>query len=256
MRRINHVTLLIGAMKCGTTSLFHYITQHPQVCPSIRKEPMFFSSSAWTEGLSSYQKLWSSYNPMIHKTVIEASTEYTKFPDFPNVAERIQKFSLDYQIQFKFIYIMRDPLDLIASALRHAQDHQWASSKAALIPHFLNVADYAKQLDNYYERFPEQDILLIRFEELTESIPNLMQKLCVFLDLDRSIGNLRVFNKIYNSAAERRHTGTLSPTHQDWSLSEDEKQFVLNKLEPSLLKLKSKYDVDGSKWLETSRSLS
>ena len=34
--------LIIGAMKCGTTSLFHYLAEHPQVSPSSDKEPFFF----------------------------------------------------------------------------------------------------------------------------------------------------------------------------------------------------------------------
>ena len=31
--------IIIGAMKSGTSSLFHYLSQHPNVCPSKPKEP-------------------------------------------------------------------------------------------------------------------------------------------------------------------------------------------------------------------------
>ena len=33
--------LIIGAQKCGTTSLYNYLIQHPQVCAKITKELHF-----------------------------------------------------------------------------------------------------------------------------------------------------------------------------------------------------------------------
>jgi hypothetical protein len=36
--------LLVGAAKCGTTSLYHYLQQHPDIFMSSVKEPRFFSN--------------------------------------------------------------------------------------------------------------------------------------------------------------------------------------------------------------------
>ncbi|MEO0377749.1 MAG: hypothetical protein AAF329_24750 [Cyanobacteria bacterium P01_A01_bin.17] len=53
---INAFALIIGAMKCGTTSLFHYLAEHPQVSPSRNKEPFFFCDDRrYQQGLQRYQ---------------------------------------------------------------------------------------------------------------------------------------------------------------------------------------------------------
>lgn len=37
--------IIIGAMKCGTTSLYNYLQDHPEICSAITKEPEFFSEN-------------------------------------------------------------------------------------------------------------------------------------------------------------------------------------------------------------------
>lgn len=42
--------LIIGAMKCGTSSLYDYLSGHPQLCPALIKEPEYFppiNATAW-----------------------------------------------------------------------------------------------------------------------------------------------------------------------------------------------------------------
>ena len=210
MKHINKFTLIVGAMKCGTTTLFNYLAQHPQVCGSKVKEPMFFSSPTFTSDLNQYLDLWPAYESKIHKTAVEASTEYTKYPAFPNVADRIFKFSNDYDIGFKFIYIMRDPLDMISSGLRHGQDNAWISgNRQAILEHLIQVADFSKQICNYYDKFPAEDILLVTFDDLTKDPLTLMKKIACFLNIDSSFeftGLGRVFNsKTQRARNMRRH---------------------------------------------------
>ena len=38
--------LIIGAMKCGTTSLHHYLDLHPEISMSEQKEVRFFDDPA------------------------------------------------------------------------------------------------------------------------------------------------------------------------------------------------------------------
>jgi hypothetical protein len=37
--------IIIGSMKCGTTSLYNYLQGHPEIYPSITKEPAFFTEN-------------------------------------------------------------------------------------------------------------------------------------------------------------------------------------------------------------------
>ena len=39
--------ILIGAMKAGTTALYHYLGQHPEIYMSPKKEPQFFAYEGW-----------------------------------------------------------------------------------------------------------------------------------------------------------------------------------------------------------------
>ena len=103
--------VIIGAMKCGTTSLYYYLAQHPEICPAIRKETEFFSENqGHGVRVDKYEDLWD-FDRSVHKYALEASTGYAKYPMEPNVANNI----LDYGIRPKFIYIIRNPFDRIQS---------------------------------------------------------------------------------------------------------------------------------------------
>ena len=74
METINHSYhpnfLVIGAAKCGTTSLYHYLRQHPDVYMSPIKEPNHFSTDIQPSDFSSEYKLYEkSKNLDIEKFV-------------------------------------------------------------------------------------------------------------------------------------------------------------------------------------------
>lgn len=111
----NNFALIIGAMKCGTTSLFYYLSEHPQVSAAEDKEPHFFSDDCtFTKGITWYQSLWE-WKPE-HRIALEASTTYAMQPKYPNAAQRIAQLE---NAQFRFIYIMRHPFARIESHVRH-----------------------------------------------------------------------------------------------------------------------------------------
>ena len=83
--------LIIGAAKCGTTALYHYLNQHPEVFMSPEKEPRFFALEGETPNfqgpadarginrcrytnLDAYRSLFESVSG--EKAIGEASTLY------------------------------------------------------------------------------------------------------------------------------------------------------------------------------------
>lgn len=46
--------LIIGAMKCGTTSLYHYLCEHPNIVPAREKELHFKKGPSWYESQLSF----------------------------------------------------------------------------------------------------------------------------------------------------------------------------------------------------------
>jgi len=267
--------LIIGAMKAGTTSLFNYLAHHSQIAPCKVKEPHFFvDDEKWSKGWSWYEGLWH-WQLERHKVALEASTGYTKLPRFANAAERIASVSA----HFKFIYIMRDPIERIESHYTHGQSSDWETTKAPLSngvhPQLIAVSKYAMQLDEYYKRFPDKDIKLLLFEDLKARPHDIVKDVCEFLDVDPSyqseqIGTVinanryKITNpmliKLQRSKLGSAMSSMLPSVTKDafkrklgrksgnFRLTPEQRNDALTALKPDLQRLKRHYGVDVSRW--------
>lgn len=103
--------IIIGAMKCGTTSLHFYLNQHPQIFMSQKKELNFFSRY-WDFGVDWYSSKFPNKENMICG---EASPSYSKFQVWPNVPQRIHAIIP----HAKIIYLVRNPIERIRSQYVH-----------------------------------------------------------------------------------------------------------------------------------------
>ena len=114
--------LIIGAMKCATTSLFAYLAEHPAIAPARVKEPEFFKPTrAHRVAVARYEDLWD-FDADRHRYAMEASTGYTKF-DERGAAAAIHA----YGIRPRLIYVVRDPFERIESHYNFMlQDPAWA----------------------------------------------------------------------------------------------------------------------------------
>lgn len=171
--------IIIGAMKCGTTSLFNYIQGHPQICPAMIKEPEFFSEHQdHGAQVASYEDLWT-FDISVHKYALEASTGYTKYPAEPNVAKNI----FEYGITPKFIYLIRNPYDRITSHYNFMRKHAtWQLGVSDT--HLIHTSDYFLQLEQYRKYFRLQDILILDFDELRDNPATLVGRTYDFLGLE------------------------------------------------------------------------
>ena len=80
--------LIIGGMKCGSTTLYRDLLTHPRVFFPIDKEPCnLCDDRVLTDaGRAEYEALFKRARP--DQLCAEASTDYTKLPDRPGVAAR------------------------------------------------------------------------------------------------------------------------------------------------------------------------
>lgn len=102
-------TFIIGAPKCGTTSLAAWLDQHPDVFMSKPKEPHFFntdSSHHHCVDLADYESLFQGSSS--HKVVGEASVWYL-------VSDVAVRNILEYSPDAKFIVCLRNPVDACIS---------------------------------------------------------------------------------------------------------------------------------------------
>jgi hypothetical protein len=282
--KINNFALIIGAVKCGTTSLFNYLAEHPQIAASLKKETHFFSNSLYfARGFEYYQSLWD-WNPTVHQIALEATPNYTRMTDssLANTVENITKLQSTTNIDFKFIYIMRDPIERIESHYTHIEAWGQEPTKKpfsqGIDNEIIDVSKYAMQIDEYYKRFPHNNILLLNFEDLKTDTLNVVRKVCRFLDVDPNYEFQRL-SSIYNDHKERkiitlpgwrllRKTELMqsivrlvpSEARQAFSnifgkkiesyvkLSPEQRDYVLRELKADLRKLNIEYGVDVSRW--------
>ncbi|WP_147127635.1 sulfotransferase family protein [Shimia ponticola] len=175
---------VIGAMKSGTTSVFRLLSNHPQVCRPAEKEPDFFSDNdVWANGFDAYYNLWE-WLPGKHVVALEASTSYAKFPMLPHVPDRMSTLS---GARMKFVYIVRNPIERIESHARHALYEGWFNGLNLSndgTSSLIECTKYAQQIDQYVQRFPAEDLLILTNDELRSDPRGAVLKICEHAGLD------------------------------------------------------------------------
>lgn len=175
---------IIGAPRCGTTSLHHFLNQHPSVFMSQLKEPGYFvpELEAYPKDPEWYVALFEGAGDAAY--VGEGSTHYTKLPVYRGVPERIARCCDDP----RFIYLMRDPIDRALSHYWHAtrQNAEFRSPRKAIEEKvdYRAFSDYARQLEAYFEYFDREDVFVATFESLTSDPETVMSKIYRWLELD------------------------------------------------------------------------
>jgi hypothetical protein len=114
LRPHNPSFIIIGAQKSGTSSLHHYLNQHPDLVGSKPKEIHFFNREIYFQkDIHWYKNHFKSVYP--NKTYFESTPAYLYQPD---TAKLIKKYYPD----IKLIAILRDPVKRAYSAWNHYRD--------------------------------------------------------------------------------------------------------------------------------------
>ena len=199
--------MIIGAQKCGTSTLFDILADHPSVVACAQKEPLFFSDSKdWKKELQNYEKLFDSENC---KLLFEASTTYTFYP-LRNL--EIWNDIFEYNPDMKFLYLVRNPIDRIISSYMHTYQRGYIdlSIEEALIANrlFIDVSRYYTQISPYIKRFGRNNILLIDFDDLNNKRKDTLHTISEFLGIDFEK------SKNYESVHSNVSIGTHTRHHQ------------------------------------------
>jgi tetratricopeptide (TPR) repeat protein len=103
--------LILGASKCGTTSLYHNLIEHPQILPALKKEIKFWHDDL-KQGLDWYLSHFLPSPKTTRYLTGEASPNYL---DLPETAQRVYQ----YFPQMKLIIILRNPIERAISHYYH-----------------------------------------------------------------------------------------------------------------------------------------
>lgn len=178
---------LIGAMKAGSTTLYHCLNKHPDIFMSKPKEPGFFSrDERFSKG-----ELWyfdHFRGALNHQILGDSSTCYSRYPTYPNAAKRIYSINPNA----RFIYVVRDPVIRAYSHYKHRMDEAIISGKSVIsYKQFLNddeevlmAGRYYYQIKFYYDLFGSDHIHICSFDALVNETESTLLKICRFLRIN------------------------------------------------------------------------
>jgi hypothetical protein len=200
---------VIGSGRTGTTSLYHYLDQHPSLSKSAYDELGYFDDN-YHLGLNWYRSLFPS---IFTKYLIKLKTNnfmtYDVTPSYvrrPWNAKRIKKLFPDT----KLIVILRNPVDRTYSHYHLAEqfgetrtfeeivkedmdnilnwnvdlkDDNYFANKVE--KSFLARGFYAEQLSIWFKLFSKNQIMIVSSEQLASDTKNTMNSIFQFLNLPK-----------------------------------------------------------------------
>ena len=202
--------LIIGAAKCGTTALYDYLDQHPQIYMSPFKEPKFFAlegekldfrgpAAEWGINRAQYTDI-EAYRDLFkdasgERARGEASTLYLYSPKAPGrinhyvpnvklVAVLRNPVERAYSAYLHMVRDSREPLGDFAQALR-VEEARIAENWAPVY-HYKHRGFYYAQLKRYFDAFDRDRIRVYLYEDLRSDPAGMVQDIFRFLEVDDS----------------------------------------------------------------------
>jgi hypothetical protein len=233
--------LLIGAQKSATTSISVMLSNHPDVMVVKGKEPHFFSENRqYARGWDWYMSLFSHYNG--ERTIVDASTSYSRARAFPNTISRIIKHVPDAKI----LYSVRHPLDRMESAYIEWMTTPGFQSIENSIndmvrrePNIIESSRYWKNISIYRKYFSDHHIKIIWFDEYVADPDAVLADVFKFMGVDPSIkiqhSHLAIassesrIKKMQLSGRPPHIDTTWNPTDRQWAIEQlgnDTRQFL------------------------------
>ncbi|NEP17545.1 MAG: sulfotransferase domain-containing protein [Leptolyngbya sp. SIO4C1] len=172
--------VIIGAMKCATTTLHEQLEAQPGIFMSEPKEPNFFSDDdQYQRGLAWYRSLFAAAKS--EDLCGESSTHYTKLPTYPSTVQRLQQ----HLPEVKVIYVMRHPIDRLISQYIHEWSQKVISGSLAQAvkqhPELVAYSSYSRQLRPYLETFGPDRVLPVFVEQLKQQPQAEFERICQFI---------------------------------------------------------------------------
>ena len=158
--------VIIGAMKCATTTLHDQLALQPGIFMSTPKEPCFFSDDdVYARGIGWYRSLFEGAGPGDIRG--ESSTHYTKLPTHPRSVERMVEHIPDARL----IYVMRHPIERLISQYVH----EWSMRTLVdpidravdTVPALVDYGRYDLQIAPFLRAWGPERVLPVFFERLT-----------------------------------------------------------------------------------------
>ncbi|MEL7034522.1 MAG: sulfotransferase [Cyanobacteria bacterium J06592_8] len=172
--------IIIGGMKCATSSLHEQLALQPGIFMSEPKEPNFFSNDEeYARGMDWYLSL---FEPAPENALCgESSTHYSKLPTYPQTIQRLHQHCPNA----KFIYVMRHPINRLVSQYIHEWSMKILSTDINTAvnqyPELIDYSRYTMQLKPYFETFGSDRVLPVFFERMLTKPQAEIERVCEFI---------------------------------------------------------------------------
>ena len=223
--------MILGAARCGTSSLHEFFRQHPDVCASVPKEPYFFEDE-YEKGLDHYRRRYfPHWNGQ--RAVVEARPANMVLP---YVAPRIKESCPEA----RFVVSLRDPAErsfshwafrysvglenrpfevAVAQNRRRLQagnalegpdaERLWRAAICRKTQYvsfdvYLDAGFYAAHLRRFLALFPRERFCILTMDELRRDPVQVAQRLVHFAGLDPSRGPASILHANAATAAGPR----------------------------------------------------
>ncbi|MEG4939279.1 tetratricopeptide repeat protein [Microcoleus sp. F4-D5] len=187
--------IIIGCQRCGTTSLYTYLAQHPQILTPIKKEMDFFSWH-FDRGIDWYL---AHFPPMPRGEQFVTGEASPSYFDFRKAPERL--YSLFPET--KLIVLLRNPVDRAISQFYRLTGLNWeARSLDRVISdeierlsqnpeyiigeepgNYLARGRYIEFIKNWRAFFPREQLLILKSEDFYAGAATTLKQVLEFLDL-------------------------------------------------------------------------
>lgn len=207
---------VIGAAKCGTTSLHFYLDQHPEISMADPKEPHVFADSRSLDESSDYGGHFEP-GPSVRG---ESSTGYSRWPAEGDAASRIGAAIPDA----KLIYLVGEPVERLVSD--YAQQVAVGVEPLTFEQAFDDFEDpanfymcasrYATQVENYLKYFDSSRLLVLEQWALRHERRETLREIFEFLGVDTDYWTSGFEPEIGTRQEHVRHDSLLWRLRSSW----------------------------------------
>ena len=192
---------IVGGPKCGTTALYTYLKNHPEIFMSRIKEPQFFAADIFcdqrtVQTLADYLSCFAAARN--EKRIGEASTAYL---GSRNAAQEIKAFNPNAQI----IIALRNPVEVMYAehservfcnvehirnfnaALDSGEQRTWRTgpfkNQKVIRLRYRDAARFSQQVGRYFDVFGRENVHVIIYDDFKLNPSNVYRQLLDFLQV-------------------------------------------------------------------------
>ncbi len=220
------LVIIIGSNRCGTTSLYNYLKQHPEVEASRVKMTGYFLDKNYPKATFTINDYYEDgndffkayFNAQNAPVFLEASPDYMYSKGTLNRLVEFKKFN---NINLKLIALVRDPrqrfysmffhlkkLDLLKEGigLKEFFDLQTYNYDDDLVKSTMAMGFYHRFLKKYEATFSNDELIVCSFEEMTQEPKKILIELCNWIGISPNIYDDNFKFEKYNQGIKKTKT--------------------------------------------------